>query len=250
MVHAPLTVPVTGSWDLYLDLAPQEVALTGVRDLYLVFKGGAGALYDVDTIKYLRYRPAGGTCAPTTPEAGYRSLYDGTGVDGWRQAGPGRFVAEDCALRTEGGLGLLWYEEEFSAYSLKFDWKVAGDDNSGVFVGFPDPGTDPWVAVDHGYEVQIDATDAPDRTTGAVYSFQSANIPVRDAVLKPPGEWNAYEIVVSGQRLRVFLNGALVNDFTSTDPARDLTGGHIGLQNHGDGDDVWFRNVRVKELSR
>jgi glucose/arabinose dehydrogenase/PKD repeat protein len=248
LVHEPLTVPVTGSWDHYLDLAPRAVALTGVRDLYLVFKGGSGALFDVDTLKYLRYKPVSGTCVPSTPEAGYRSLYDGTGVAGWRQAGPGRFVEEDCTLRSEGGLGLLWFEEEFSAYSLKFDWKVAGDDNSGLFVGFSDPGSDPWVAVNQGYEVQIDATDAPDRTTGAIYSFQSANIAARDAVLKPPGEWNSYEVVVSGQRIRVFLNGALVNDFTSVDPARDLTSGHIGLQNHGVGDDVWFRNVRIKDL--
>ncbi|MGW4113383.1 carbohydrate-binding protein [Actinosynnema sp. NPDC004786] len=251
LVHEPVAVPVTGSWDLYLDLAPQQVGLTGVRDLYLVFKGAADRpLFDVDTVRHLRYRPLGPACPPAGLEPGYRSLYDGTGTDGWRQAGPGRFVEDDCALRTEGGMGLLWFEEEFSAYRLKFDWKVAGDDNSGLFVGFPDPGADPWVAVNQGYEVQIDATDAPDRTTGAIYSFQSANLPVRDAVLKPPGEWNTYEIVVSGQRLRVFLNGALVNDFTNTDPARDLTRGHIGLQNHGDGDDVWFRNIRVKELSR
>ena len=38
-----------------------------------------------------------------------------------------------------------------------------------------------------------------------------------------------------------------INDFTNTDPVRSLAG-HIGLQNHGDGDDVAFRNVRVKEL--
>jgi len=33
----------------------------------------------------------------------------------------------------------------------------------------------------------------------------------------------------------------------NTDPARSLAG-HIGIQNHGDGDDVSFRNVRIKEL--
>ena len=50
-------------------------------------------------------------------------------------------------------------------YSLKLDWRMAGDDNSGVFIGFP-PSSDPWSAVNNGYEIQIDATDAPDRTTG------------------------------------------------------------------------------------
>ncbi|MGW4157863.1 ectoine/hydroxyectoine ABC transporter permease subunit EhuD, partial [Micromonospora chersina] len=37
------------------------------------------------------------------------------------------------------------------------------------------------------------------------------------------------------------------NDFTNTDPARSLRQGHIGLQNHGDGDEVAFRNVRIKQ---
>jgi cytochrome c len=54
--------------------------------------------------------------------------------------------------------------------------------------------------------------------------------------------------VVTGQRIEVLLNGVKINDYTSTDPARDLTRGFIGLQNHGDSDDVRFRNVRVKDL--
>ena len=110
-------------------------------------------------------------------------------------------------------------------------------------------GDDPWVAVNQGYEIQIDATDADDRTTGSVYSFQSADIPARDAALHPPGEWNTYEIVVQGQTIKVYLNGALINDFVSTDPARDLTQGFVGIQNHGDGDDVFFRNIQIKEIA-
>jgi hypothetical protein len=102
--------------------------------------------------------------------------------------------------------------------------------------------------VANGYEIQIDATDAADRTTGAVYSFQSADIAARDAALNPPGEWNTFEILVEGERLQVFLNGVKINDFTNTDPVRSLTDGFVGIQNHGDGDDVSFRNIRIKQL--
>ncbi|MFF9216776.1 lectin [Streptomyces viridosporus] len=190
---------------------------------------------------------AGMTEADCRPEAGYRPLFDGTGTTGWKQAGPGGFTLADGTLSSHGGLGLYWYEaEEFTGdYSLKLDWRMSGDDNSGVFVGFP-ASDDPWSAVDHGYEIQIDATDAPDRTTGAVYGFRSADLAVRDAALNPPGEWNTYEIRVTGERLEVFLNGRRINDFTNTDPARSLRQGHIGIQNHGDGDEVAFRNVRIK----
>ena len=194
----------------------------------------------------IRYA-AGRTKADCRPETGYSTLYNGS-TAGWSQAGPGSFTTTDATLTSVGGMGLLWYSaKEFGAYSLKLDWRLAGDDNSGVFVGFPASG-DPNSAVGAGYEIQIDATDTADRTTGSVYGFRSADLAARDAALNPPGEWNTYEILVEGERLQVFLNGVKINDFTNTDPVRSLRQGHIGLQNHGAGDDASFRNVRIKEL--
>ncbi|MFI8533198.1 ThuA domain-containing protein [Streptomyces aquilus] len=187
--------------------------------------------------------------ADCRPENGYRTLFDGTSLDGWQQAGPGSFtLSDDGTLTSSGGMGMLWYAASgFTSYSLKLDWKMAGDDNSGVFVGFP-PSDDPWSAVNNGYEIQIDATDVPEKTTGSVYGFRSADLKKRDRALNPPGEWNTYEIRVEGERLRVWLNGVKINDFTNTDPARSLRDGHIGIQNHGADDQVSFRNVRIKEL--
>ncbi|WP_326687047.1 ThuA domain-containing protein [Streptomyces sp. NBC_01795] len=195
----------------------------------------------------------GAVQADCRPETGYTPLYDGNGLDGWQQAGPGSFEeSADGTLTTRGGMGLLWYgKRQFGSYSLKLDWKMAsagGDDNSGVFVGFP-ASDDPNSAVNNGYEVQIDATDVDEKTTGSVYGFQSADLAARDAALNPPGRWNTYELRVEGERLRIYLNGKLINDYTNTDPARSLTDGYLGLQNHGDGDEVAFRDVRVKQLS-
>jgi cytochrome c len=243
----------TGGWNNHVDLPPKPIIDPGgTKALYLVFKeAGPGGLFDVDALTF--EGPGVGTtaCQPVAPEAGYRSLFDGTAASlaKWKQAGPGKFNHQaDCTIKSEGGLGLYTYDEEFNAYSLKLDWKVDGDDNSGVFVGYPNPGNDPWLAVNQGYEVQIDATDVPEKTTGSIYSFQSADIAKRDAALKPPGQWNGYEIIVRGQTIQVWLNGVLINDFVSTDPNRDLTQGFVGLQNHGTGDDVSFRNVRIKKL--
>src|SRR5690606_29332494 len=134
------------------------------------------------------------------------------------------------------------------SYSLKLDWKLVKDDNGGVFVGFPHPGDDPWVAVDQGYEIQIDATDADDRTTGAIYTFQGADLEAVAGALNPVGQWNAYDIRVEGDRIRVYLNDVLVNDFTSTDPAR-LVNSFVGIQNHGGGEMVSYRNIRFKALT-
>lgn len=191
----------------------------------------------------IRYA-AGISQADCRPELGYTALYSGS-TTGWSQAGPGGFTNDDATLISSGGMGLFWYSaQQFASYSLKLDWNLAGDDNSGVFLGFP-PSSDPWSAVNNGYEIQIDATDAADRTTGSVYGFQSADLAARDAALNPPGEWNTFELLVEGERLRVYLNGTLINDFTNTDPARSLAG-HIGIQNHGSADVASFRNIRLR----
>jgi hypothetical protein len=168
-------------------------------------------------------------------------LFNGRSTEGWRQAGPGGFRVVDGALQSEGGMGLLWFAQQaFADFVLELDWQVDREgDNSGVFLRFPDPGGDPWVAVHQGYEVQIDDLGAPHgepfARTGAIYKVQA---PTRVAS-RPPGEWNHYVIGVEGQRYRVTLNGEEVTDFTGDRGLR----GHIGLQNHGPSDSVRFRDV-------
>ncbi|MFE3249847.1 ThuA domain-containing protein [Streptomyces sp. NPDC059209] len=186
--------------------------------------------------------------ADCRPETGYTPLFDGSraSLDKWRQAGAGSFSLADGTLSSVGGMGLLWYPvTPFANYSLKADWMMPGDDNGGVFIGFPDPQGDPWKPVDLGHEIQIDASDGdPTRTTGSVYSFKAPDTAARAAALNPPGTWNSYEIAVHGRHVEVFLNGVKINDYTST---RDIALGHIGLQNDGAGLDISYRNVRIKQ---
>ncbi|MER7890097.1 ThuA domain-containing protein [Micromonospora sp. NPDC094482] len=189
----------------------------------------------------------GAASADCRPEPGYTPIFDGTqaSLAQWRQAGPGGFTLADGTLTSYGGMGLLWYPvRTFGNYSLKVDWMMPGDDNGGVFIGFPDPQGDPWAPVDAGHEIQIDATDAdPARTTGSVYSFQAPNQAARAAALNPPGSWNTYEIGVHGQRVEIWLNGVKINDYVSS---RAIANGYIGLQNDGAGLDINYRNVRIK----
>ncbi|MCW2878462.1 MAG: hypothetical protein JWQ95_2562 [Sphaerisporangium sp.] len=191
---------------------------------------------------------SGAKPADCRPETGYTALFDGTqaGFGKWRQAGPGGFTLADGTLTSFGGMGLLWYPvSTFSDYSLKLDWMMPGDDNGGVFIGFPDPQGDPWKPVDAGHEIQIDATDAdPTRTTGSVYSFKAPDSALRAAALKPPGSWNTYEIALHGQHVEIYLNGVKINDYMST---RAIANGYIGVQNDGAGADINYRNIRIKQ---
>jgi hypothetical protein len=179
-------------------------------------------------------------------------LFDGTdeSLKGWQYSGSGRFVRDGCTIKSVGGFGLMYTKQDYEApYSLKLEWMMPGDDNSGVFVGFPDTGANTVdTSINQGEEIQIDPTDNPAQTTGAIYLEQAADAAARDAVLKPAGQWNAYEIVVREDRIIVFLNGTKINEWIDDDPNSDLALGRIGLQMHGSGDDVFFRNVRVKQL--
>ncbi len=163
-------------------------------------------------------------------------------LDHWQMAGPGEFTHDGNTVYAQGGMGLYWYSaRDFENFDLELEWQVTEvTNNSGVFVRFPNPGNDPWVAVNEGYEIQICDTAGPQHNTGSVYSFQAAtHIPT-----KAVGEWNHYRIQVVGHQYTIFINGELVNSFTGDRSAR----GFIGMQNHDDGSPVRYRNIRVTEI--
>jgi len=197
---------------------------------------------------------------PFEAEEGYRMLFDGTAqsLQGWKMSGPGGFEHDGCAIKSVGGLGLYWFTnggKEFKApYTLKMEWRKDNDSNSGVFVGFPDPGSDPFNAVREGEEIQIDDSDNPAQTTGAIYLEQAPDEAARASVYNgndSNGEWQDYEIRVETDRILVFLNGVKINEWVDDDANVDLASGFVGLQNHGFSgdipDEVYFRNVRIQE---
>ncbi len=202
-------------------------------------------------------------CAPAHAQHAGKSLFDGKSLDGWAHLGPGKMVLEDGAIRTEGGMGLLWYtREKFGDCVLRVVYKTtAKTSNSGVFIRIADKPVDPWFAVHHGYEVKIcDGADTF-HETGAVYSMARAT-----SIPSKVGEWNTMDITLKGQRVLVRLNGVPVQDFnpeTAKVPERTKdyepergprpTSGYIGLQNHDDvakGTQVYFKEVRVLPLAK
>ncbi|HEY7110677.1 MAG TPA: DUF1080 domain-containing protein [Nitrososphaeraceae archaeon] len=141
------------------------------------------------------------------------AIFDGNTLDGWKMAGNGNFVAtEENSFKT-GGQGIFVYTKEmYDNFVLRLDWKVSDeDDNSGIFVRFPDLGNDTKIAVKKGYEIQIDdGAGNPLHQTGAIYDYSAPS----KLVSKPPGQWNSMEIKVINQSYSVSINGEKINDFT------------------------------------
>lgn len=182
--------------------------------------------------------------APGEPgKDGWIELFNGRDLTGWTHCGPGGFAIEDGALKSIGGMGLLWYHvKPFHDFTLSIEWKVGRkEDNSGIFVRFPNPPADEWQPVSEGYEIQICDTAPPKHDTGAVYGAMAPS----KIASKPVGEWNLFEITVKGQSYTVVLNGETVVDGYEGDRGR---AGYIGLQNHDTHAFVYYRNIRVKEL--
>ncbi len=179
-------------------------------------------------------------------EEGFQVLYtEGNPLtQGWKMVGPGAVVEESPGvLKTEGGMGMLWYAERpFQDFVLRLDYQISRpNDNSGVFVRFPNPPKDPWEAVNEGYEIQICDGASPEHRTGAIYSFKG---PEKKPPTRPVGEWNSYEIAVEGQTYTIKLNGETINNFEGSRGEQ----GYIGLQNHDDRSIVRFRDIRIKSL--
>jgi choline dehydrogenase-like flavoprotein len=208
--------------------------------------------------------------APFVPEAGFAALFDGVGTGNWRMAGGGNFIAVDDVLEAVPGneIGLYWCTTPTPPdFVLRLEWaRTRDDDNSGVFVRFPDPNSrgyenTAFVGVDFGFEVQIDELGRgeppgdPIHKTGAIYDQRGQTLTQQPAL--PIGQWNLYEIRVQRQNYSVFLNGAQVTtfDFTPGSDARHPDRGlpsvlgsprFIGLQSHTGR--VMFRHVRIKAL--
>ena len=144
---------------------------------------------------------------------------------------------------------LLWYAKKmYRNFILKLGWKVNHkSDNSGIFVRFPYPDNDPMIAVNNGYEIQIDDLAMPDgnpiHQTGAVYGFAAPSFS-KQIASKEAGQWNTFEINVVDQSYTVILNNILITEFIGN----RLLQGYIGLQNHDSKSKISFRNISIKEI--
>lgn len=211
-------------------------------------------------------------------EQGFILMFDGETSNGWRGYGKDAFpesgwVIEDGVLQVQGAGtgeaggdgGDIIFDRKFKDFHLKLEWKVSSGGNSGVFYLAQELEGEPiWKSAPELQilcnERHLDAELGVDgnRKAGSLYDL----IPAKPQNAKPTGEWNEVEVMVYRGTVVHRMNGEVVLEYHIGTPDWDkmiadskfsefpefgiYREGYIGLQDHGD--DVWFRNIRIREL--
>jgi hypothetical protein len=172
-------------------------------------------------------------------------------------------VVEQGALKTiVGGDQVdIITKDIFKDFDLELEWRVSPGGNSGVIYDVAETQEYSWQT---GPEMQVlddnghpDGKD-PKTSAGALYALAA---PV-GKVLKPVGEYNQAGLIKRGNHVEHWLNGKKIveyelgseaitqaiaaSKFKSMPRFAQEGQGHIALQHHGQ--EVWFRNVRIKLL--
>jgi hypothetical protein len=148
------------------------------------------------------------------------------------------------------GFGFLRYDEELTDFELKLEYRQQAKSNSGIGIRYDKfTGTAKTRPSFAGYEIQLldDGAKHPDdHSTGSLYRYVA---PTKSAA-KPAGEWNELTIECRGPKIKIVLNGQVIQDVDQSKIpaiAKKPLKGHISLQNHGGGAD--FRAIKLKKLN-
>lgn len=202
------------------------------------------------------------------PEPGFVSLFDGRQLGDWKihdgmppiHSGS-KWWVEDGALAgmqdPPGKGGLLWLEQPFTDFILKFQIKLQHPMDTGVFLRIGPTGLSHQVCLDYRPGSDIGAIFIPFVGHKYVSRFAEGARLVRD------GDWNDVTVRMEGEpaRIRVWMNGRMLTDFQHTEQtAAGLpASGGIAFQVHpnvenitawGEGHVVRVRRIFLRELPR
>ncbi len=186
----------------------------------------------------------------------FTSLYNDKDLTGWKTTG-NWLPQQDGSLLIqprEGEKGwerydaYLWSEKKYKNFVLDVEYSYPPGGNSGLYFRVGDR-SDP---VKQGIEAQI--LDSS-KKEGPVGPHDHGGIIGTAAASKnmsrPPHEWNRMVVTCIGSHLQVDLNGEQIID-TQLDqgPMKNRPmEGYIGFQDHGEPNNIRFRNIRIRETT-
>ena len=188
--------------------------------------------------------------AETKTETDWTSLFDGKSTKGWTpRAKVEFFKAENNELRLNSKV-IVWVVSDLkmSDFEIEAEVKIPTDYvgfNSGL--GFRLVGEK---GKPKGYQCEINRGKP-----GGVFGIgmggwlypakgNEAEYKERSKGLFKPEEWNKLRVVCKGPSIKTYVNGKLVAEVEH----KQSLEGHFGIQHHGKGGTVAFRNLRARKL--
>lgn len=197
--------------------------------------------------------------------AGWRLLFDGRTMAGWRgfkqTAVPDGWKAVDGAITRVGSGGDIVTTQKFKNFELAIEWNVAPGGNSGIFYrASEDDEAIYWTAPEMQVLDDAKHVDGQSRLTAAGANYGLHEAP--SGIVKPAGLWNQARLIVNGRHVEHWLNGVRLLQYELLSPDWEMrvhgskfaphphygrnTEGYIGLQDHGDR--VAYRNIKIRIL--
>src|SRR5687767_1254174 len=146
---------------------------------------------------------------------GWKLLFDGKTTAGWRsfkkQTFPEKgWVVEEGCLKKVANVqgGDIITTNTFNDFDLRWDWRVAPKANNGIKYFITE---ERGAAIGHEYQMIDDSLVKDGKSSTA--SFYEVLPPSGDKPLKPPGEWNQSRVLVKGNHVEHWLNGAKVLEY-------------------------------------
>ncbi|HLY69300.1 MAG TPA: DUF1080 domain-containing protein [Puia sp.] len=164
-------------------------------------------------------------------------LFNGKDLTGWHAMGrENQWMAQDGVLRSPHSGANLVTDQTFNDFKLHIEFRYPKESNSGVYLR-------------GRYEVQIEDSKGKEATKdylGAVYGF----IAPTEQMAKDPGEWQSYDITLTGRMVTVVANGVTV---ICNREIPGITGGAINSKEEdpgplliqGDHGPVDYRNIVI-----
>ncbi len=212
---------------------------------------------------------------------GWQLLFDGKSTNGWHtygkeSAGKAWTVKDGTLFLDEANKknlsdkegGDLVTNEEYDNFHLKMDWKIGPKGNSGIIFYIHEDPNKYSNTYETGLEMQVldnGTAVKPGHADAKIYTHRAGDLYdllASKDVAKPQGQWNQVEIKCVNGKLDFYMNGqhtlstnlwddnwkqmVAISKFKSMPGFGTYKKGKISLQDHGE--DVWFRNVRIKRL--
>ena len=181
-------------------------------------------------------------------------LYNGKDLTNWQTTG-NWIPQKDGSLLIQPRKGekgwqrysaYLWSKKKYKDFVLHVEYKYPPKGNSGIHFRVGDLKN----PVNTGIEAQVLDSFGKKKVGPHDHGGIIRTVGASKNMSKKPGEWNTMIVTCRGHHLQVQLNGEGIVDIQldKTPMKNRPLEGYIGLQDHGEPNNLYFRNIKIKEL--